>query len=51
MYGEKQKETTDGDSWSDAQLATGKYALSNMLGSMTYMHGDRMILKDGMVVK
>ena len=38
-------------SWTDAQLATGKYALSNMLGSMTYMHGDRMIFKNGTVVK
>jgi len=40
------------DSWTDAQLATGKYALSNMLGSMSFMHGDRMVLSsDGLVVK
>ena len=41
----------ESESWTDAQLATGKYALSNMLGSMSYMHGDRMVLQDGMVVK
>mmetsp|Transcript_37923 Transcript_37923/g.46212 ORF Transcript_37923/g.46212 Transcript_37923/m.46212 type:complete len:94 (+) Transcript_37923:1086-1367(+) len=39
------------DSWTDAQLSTGKYALSNMLGSMSYMYGDRMIFQDGLVVK
>ena len=32
-------------------MRTGKYALSNMLGSMAYMHGDRMIFKDGKVIK
>lgn len=46
-----EKQVTDTASWTDAELATGKYALSNMLGSMTYMHGDRMILQDGAVVK
>lgn len=44
-------ETDVNESWTEAQLATGKYALSNMLGSMSYMHGDRMVLKDGLVVK
>ena len=54
-FGDKQAtdsgEEQNVESWTDAQLATGKYALSNMLGSMSYMHGDRMVLKDGMVVK
>lgn len=39
------------NTWRDNAIATGKYALSNMLGSMTYMHGDRMVLNDGLVVK
>ena len=39
------------DTWTDDQIATAKYALSNMLGSMTYMHGDRMVIKNGTVTK
>jgi len=37
--------------WSDEMIAAGKFALSNMLGSMTYSYGDRMIFDDnGQVV-
>ena len=34
----------------DEQIDTAKYGLSNMLGSIAYMYGDRMIYKDGKVV-
>ena len=36
--------------WTVDQLDTCKYALSNMLGSITYMHGNRMVFQDGKVV-
>ena len=37
--------------WTQDQLDTCQYALGNMLGSMTYMHGDSMVLRNGTVVK
>jgi hypothetical protein len=30
-------------SWSGGQIRTGHYALGNMLSSITYMHGDRLV--------
>ena len=44
-----QSDTTD--KWTQIQRDTAKYALSNMLGSVAYMYGDRMIYQDGKVVK
>lgn len=38
-------------SWTDSQTKAAKYALGNMLGSVAYMYGDRMIYEDGKVVK
>ena len=42
---------SDTQEWTKGERETAKYALSNMLGSITYMYGDRMIYKDGKVVK
>jgi len=42
---------SDTQDWTKGQRETAKYALSNMLGSIAYMYGDRMIYKDGKVVK
>lgn len=38
-------------SWTESQTVTAKYALGNMLGSVAYMYGDRMIYEDGKIVK
>jgi hypothetical protein len=29
------------DGWSEEEMAAGKFAISNMLGSMSYLYGDR----------
>ena len=42
---------SDTQEWTKGERETAKYALSNMLGSIAYMYGDRMIYKDGKVVK
>jgi mannosyl-oligosaccharide glucosidase len=36
--------------WSSEETATAKYALGNMLGSIAYMYGDRMIFDGNKVV-
>jgi mannosyl-oligosaccharide glucosidase len=36
--------------WSDEEKATAKYALGNMLGSIAYMYGDRMIFDGNKVI-
>ena len=38
------------DGWTQDQMDTCKYALSNMLGSVTYMYGNRMIFENGKIV-
>lgn len=43
------EELDDSDEWSKDQIATAQYALGNMLGSMTYMYGDRQVFKDDLV--
>lgn len=40
----------NGETWTLPMLETAKYALGNMLGSVAYMYGDRMIFQDGKVV-
>ena len=37
-------------SWSDSMKATAKYALGNMLGSIAYMYGDRLIFDNNKVI-
>jgi hypothetical protein len=36
--------------WTQSQLDTAKYGLGNMLGSVAYMYGDRLVYQDGKVV-
>ena len=38
------------DGWTQDQMDTCKYALSNMLGSVTYMYGNRMVFENGKIV-
>lgn len=38
------------DEWTESRTSTAKYALGNMLGSVAYMYGDRLVYKDGKVV-
>lgn len=37
--------------WTQAQIDTGKYGLGNMLGSVAYMYGDRMVYDGDKIVK
>lgn len=44
-------ELDDSEEWSEDQIATAKYAIGNMLGSMTYMYGTRQLFnKDHKIV-
>jgi len=38
------------EDWNEARTQTAKYALGNMLGSVAYMYGDRLVYKNGKVV-
>jgi len=40
-----------GESPTDQQTETAKYGLGNMLGSVAYMYGDRMVYQDNKIVK
>lgn len=37
--------------WTDKEVAAAKYGLGNMLGSIAYMYGDRMVFENDAVVK
>jgi len=32
--------------WTQSQIDTGKYGLGNMLGSIAYLYGDRMVYRN-----
>lgn len=46
VFHDRFEEYFQSSSWTTAQVETAQYALSNMLGSQSYMYGDRQLLTD-----